>query len=85
MNSIIGKIKDYICEAWKTSRLIFINVVGFFTVAGNEIIGFLLSVDYDAFFRHEVSVLIMLAVNVLSIIYHIDDKKSDDEEEEDDE
>lgn len=82
MKEIIAKIKDFICDAWKNSRIIFVNAMAFIAVAGNEILGFLLSVDYDAFFRHEVSVLITMAVNILSIIYHIDEKGSDDEEEE---
>lgn len=64
----MGKIKQWIVDAWNYSRIIFINVVGALLASSNEIIGFLMGVDYDAFFRHSVSVLISLVVNLISVI-----------------
>lgn len=57
-----------IAGAWNYSKIIFINVAYILANASTEIFMYLAGFDWDAFFRHEVAIVIGLAVNVASVV-----------------
>lgn len=64
-------LKNKIVGAWNYSRIIFINVAYVLAMASSEIFMYLAGFDWDAFFRHEVALVIGFAVNVASVILRL--------------
>lgn len=60
-------VKNKVVGWWSYSRIIFLNVAAALVAAGPDIIGYMVGLDYDALFQHEIAVMVGLAVNIASI------------------
>lgn len=67
MSAIWNGIVDQIKAWWAYSRTVFMNISAALLMILNEVLPYLLGLDYDALFTHEISVLIGLGVNLLNI------------------
>lgn len=64
-------LKNKIVGAWNYSRIIFINVAYVLASASTEILMYLAGFDWDAFFRHEIALVLGMAVNVASVVLRV--------------
>lgn len=56
---------------WQYSRIVFLNGLALIVAAIPDIIGYAADLDYDAFFQHEIAILVAMGVNVASIILRV--------------
>jgi len=56
---------------WNYSRIIFLQVVGFLVLIINELLPMLMGFDFEAFFTHEISVMIILGIQVATAVLRL--------------
>lgn len=59
---------DKIKQWWKYSRIVFINVLYAASVVIEQLILYLVGFDWDAFFSHEIALMVALGINVLNVV-----------------
>lgn len=76
--ALMDKVKAFLASAWDwakrifgRSRTVFLNVMSILSVVFVEMSDSLTSLNLDDFFKHEVSVVIMLVVQVLNVILRL--------------
>ena len=62
---------DWAKRLFGRSRTIFLNVIGVLGMIFVEMSDYLTGLNWDDFFKHEVSVTIALAVNILNVLVRI--------------
>lgn len=62
---------SWIKSWWNYSRIIFLQIAGVLLVVLNELLPFLMSFDFDAFFTHQISLLITTAIQIATIFLRL--------------